>query len=103
MMTVNAAASIEGPVFRVALESDYLLPRSETVSAFSMALLNSPFLVIGTTLAFCVHMAAMHIPFMQHILQLEPVGLPTSGALVCLAMTVIAAMELHKWWRRKRK
>lgn len=75
--------------------------RSELTSAFRMSLLNSPILVIGTALAFTIHMISMHIPLMQDVLHIEPVDLPTFGILVLLAMSVIAAIELHKLWRRR--
>ncbi len=74
--------------------------RSETRSAFRLSPFSSPILLGGTICAFLIHLAAMHIPFMQSLLRTELVNLTTWGTIICLALTVLVAMELHKWtWR----
>ena len=73
--------------------------RSEKVSALKLSPLKSPILLFGTILALLVHMAAMHIPFMQRILRIEPVDPTTFITLFGLALTVIVAVEIHKWWK----
>lgn len=76
--------------------------RSETRSALSLSPLRSPFLVAGAISAFLIHVAAMHIPFLQSILRTEPVDLATWLWMIGLSLTVFVAMELHKWsWRRR--
>ncbi|MCD4728004.1 MAG: HAD-IC family P-type ATPase, partial [Pirellulales bacterium] len=72
--------------------------RSETKSIFRMSLLTSPILVCGVLIAFSVHMASMHLPLMQRFLHTEPVDLPTFASLLGLALTVLVAIEIHKWW-----
>ncbi|GAB6190549.1 cation-translocating P-type ATPase [Desulfocastanea catecholica] len=72
--------------------------RSETTSGLRLSPLKSPILLVGTVLAFLVHMIAMHIPFMQNILGIEPINFVTFAALLGLALTIFAAMEMHKWW-----
>ncbi|MBA3015279.1 MAG: HAD-IC family P-type ATPase [Proteobacteria bacterium] len=78
--------------------------RSETTSAFRLSLFSSPILLGGTTLAFLVHMISMQIPFMQRILRIEPVDLTTFISLLGLALTILAALEIHKWsWKVRRR
>jgi magnesium-transporting ATPase (P-type) len=77
--------------------------RSEKVSIFRMNPLGNPLLVGATLLAFVVHVAAMHVPIMQRIIGVEPVGSGTAAVLFGLALTVTVAVELHKLrWRRRR-
>jgi len=71
--------------------------RSETKSAFSLSPLRSPILLGGVVTAFLVHFAAMHIPFMQRLLRTEPVDAKTWLLLIALALTILVAMEIHKW------
>jgi P-type Ca2+ transporter type 2C len=71
--------------------------RSETKSAFRLSPLRSPVLLMGVVLAFLVHVAAMHFGPLQAILETQPVDLSTWGTLAALALSVLAAMEIHKW------
>jgi magnesium-transporting ATPase (P-type) len=76
--------------------------RSETRSAFVLSPLRSPFLLAGVAAAFLVHFAAMHLPWTQRVLQLEPVTGMMWVALPVLALSIIVVMELHKLhWRRR--
>jgi P-type Ca2+ transporter type 2C len=76
--------------------------RSETKSAFAFSPLRSPVLLTGVLAAFLVHLASLYVPFLQAVLQTEPVSLETWGTLISLALTVLVAMEIHKWSWRKR-
>ena len=74
--------------------------RSETRSAFSLSPLRSPFLLLGALTAFLIHLISLYIPFMQRILRTEPVSLTTWAVLIGLSLTVLVALEIHKWtWR----
>jgi len=55
-------------------------------------------LLIGTLLALGVHLAAMHIPLLQRVLGIAPVSWSTGLVLLGLSLTILATMELHKWW-----
>ncbi|MCE2810747.1 MAG: HAD-IC family P-type ATPase [Planctomycetaceae bacterium] len=71
--------------------------RSETKSAFVLSPLRSPILLAGTLLAFTVHVAAMHLPIGQTVLETSPVS-PQRWALVLfLALLILPLSELHKW------
>jgi hypothetical protein len=65
----------------------------------------SPILLTGTLAALLVHVLAMHLPWLQHVLRAEPVSAQTWIALLGLALTVFIAMELHKlsWAMRRRR
>lgn len=74
--------------------------RSETTSAFATSPFRSPFLLAGASGAFLVHIVGMHVPFLQSILRTEPVSLQTFLVMVLLSLTVLVAIEIHKWtWR----
>jgi hypothetical protein len=74
--------------------------RSELESAFATSPLRSPFLLGGAICAFLVHLLAMHVPVLQAVLRTEPVSPQTWGVVLGLALTVLMAMEVHKWtWR----
>jgi magnesium-transporting ATPase (P-type) len=70
--------------------------RSEYVSAFRVPLQRNRVLLIGVPLMFMLHLLAMNIPFMQPILQTEPVGLREFALLLPVAATVLVLMELFK-------
>lgn len=76
--------------------------RSETKSALVMSPLRSPVLLTGAIAAFGIHLAAMHTPFGQMLLDAEPVALEQWGMLFLLALTILPVMEIHKWSWRKR-
>ena len=73
--------------------------RWETRSAFSLSLLRSPFLLAGTATACLVHAAVMYLPITQRILAAEPMSLRSWFALMTLSLSVLVAMEAHKWVR----
>ena len=76
--------------------------RSETKSAFALSPLRSPMLLFGAISALLVHVAGMYIPFMQGLLGTEPVPWQTWAVVAALAVTVVPAIELHKWtWRTR--
>ncbi|HSI90518.1 MAG TPA: HAD-IC family P-type ATPase, partial [Adhaeribacter sp.] len=77
--------------------------RSETRSVFRMPLRNNLVLIPGILLAQGVHIAAMHIPFMQNLLQLEPVVWEDWLKLFGTACIIILVMEIFKWFSARRE
>lgn len=74
--------------------------RSETKSAFVHSPLRNPILLFGTIFALAVHLLAINVPFTQGFLQTRPVEPMEVLTLLGLALTVLAALELHKIsWR----
>jgi P-type Ca2+ transporter type 2C len=79
--------------------------RSETVSAFRMPLSHNPWLVLGVAAALLSHVAAMHIPLMQRVLSIGPIGGRGWLVLGGAALTLLIVMEAQKasWrWRNRR-
>lgn len=72
--------------------------RSETRSAFAISPLRSPVLLWGVSIALLVHVASMYLPFTRDLLGIAPVPRETWLAAVVLALCVVPAIELHKWW-----
>ncbi|MDT3436042.1 HAD-IC family P-type ATPase [Haloarcula sp. 1CSR25-25] len=76
--------------------------RSETRSIFRMPPWKSPILLVGAGTAFLVHLSALYFPPAQLVLGTAPVDLDVWVTLAGIALTLVAAMELHKvsWrWR----
>ena len=70
--------------------------RSEIRSVFNHNPLRNPILLFGTLTAQVIHIAAMYTPWLNLVLRIQPVTLPQWLELLGLALTVLAAMELHK-------
>ncbi|WP_228015911.1 cation-translocating P-type ATPase [Leptolyngbya ectocarpi] len=70
--------------------------RSESKSVFQLSPLRSPILLMGTTIAFLVHVLAMYMPLGQSLLAIESVSLETWGILILLSLSVLVPIELHK-------
>jgi magnesium-transporting ATPase (P-type) len=75
--------------------------RSETKSALSLSPLRVPLLLVTALGALLLHALAMYLPIGQRILRMEPVGLWTWAVLFGLSLTVFAAIEIHKWFKRR--
>ncbi|MEL6248177.1 MAG: HAD-IC family P-type ATPase [Cyanobacteria bacterium J06627_15] len=70
--------------------------RSESQSALQMSPLRSPILLVGTIIAFLVHIVMMYLPLGQTLLAITPVSLQTWAVLTVLSLTVLVPIELHK-------
>ena len=79
--------------------------RSETQSAFVLSPLRSPLLLIGAGAALCIHLAVMHLPFMQPILGTAPVNWQTALTIALASVLIVPALELHKlaWHLRSKQ
>ncbi len=76
--------------------------RSETRSVFRIPLSNNYILIIGILAAQGIHILAMHIPFMQELLSLDPVSGVEWIRLFFTATLILVAMEIFKLFYRKR-
>jgi P-type Ca2+ transporter type 2C len=76
--------------------------RSETRSAFSLSPLRSPVLFFGTLTAFLIHVVAMHVPLLQDLLSTGPVDLWHWGIAIAVSITIVPAIDFHKWWWKRR-
>ncbi len=76
--------------------------RSESKSVFQISPFSSPMLLIGTIVAFLIHVVMMYLPLGQTVLDTEPVSGQTWGVLFGLSLTVLIPIEAHKFWRSKK-
>jgi Ca2+-transporting ATPase len=74
--------------------------RSEFESVFRKSPLSNRFLFLAAAAAMVVHIAALYLPPTQFVLRVEPIELEAWGRMVLVALTIIPAMELHKFLRR---
>ena len=72
--------------------------RSETRSALALPLRRSPLLLAGSLAALAVHLLAMHWPPARALLDVAPLNGRDWFLLMAVAITILPAIELHKWW-----
>lgn len=77
--------------------------RSETRSIFKIPLSNNYFLIIGILIAQGIHILALHIPFMQNLLSLNPISGKEWVLLFFTAAIILLTMEIFKVYVRKSK
>ncbi len=75
--------------------------RTETQSIFSINHAKNKFLWFSVIIAQGTHILAMHIPFMQSILSIQPVSLQMWGILLLIAVMLIVVLEVEKVIRAK--
>jgi len=76
--------------------------RSERHSVFRQSVFANPMLVVSVLTAQSIHIAAMYTPGLNDTLRLAPVSAMTWAVLLSLALTLTLAVELDKWWSRRR-
>jgi calcium-translocating P-type ATPase len=75
--------------------------RSESRSLFVLSPWSNRFLFLATAAAFVIHAAALYLPWTQFILRVEPIEREAWIRIVLIGSSIIAAIELHKLWRRR--
>ncbi len=58
-------------------------------------------MVFGVFIAQGIHISAMHIPFMQNVLKIEPITIIEWAEVLILAIPLLIVMELFKVVRRR--
>lgn len=76
--------------------------RSETRSLFQIRFFANPFLILAVPFAQAVHIAAMYLPGISDVLQLQPISLNQWLSLLAIALTLFLVEELHKAWHRSK-
>jgi magnesium-transporting ATPase (P-type) len=77
--------------------------RSERISAFRVPFRKNPLLIGGVLTAQSIHILSMHLPFMQTVLDIQPVSWVEWSRLLVLAGILLLAMELFKLMKKTRK
>jgi magnesium-transporting ATPase (P-type) len=75
--------------------------RSEHESVLRVPLRRNRVLVIGVLAAQGLHILCMHVPVMQGLLQIAPIGLREWAAPFLMASSILVVMELFKHFRRR--
>ena len=74
--------------------------RSETQSIFKQYFFGNPLLLFGMLAAQGIHIAAMYMPGLNDVLQMQPVTLQQWSMLLCIALVLIIVDEVHKLLKR---
>jgi magnesium-transporting ATPase (P-type) len=77
--------------------------RSESRSAFTFSPLRSPVLFFGTLGALLVHILGMYVPFLQTMLSTKSTDAEQWVVALGVAVLIVPAVELHKWWWARRQ
>jgi Ca2+-transporting ATPase len=75
--------------------------RSETESVFRMSLMTNPFLLFSMVAAFFAQMAVIYVPALQWIFRTVPLSGSEWLQIAPVTVTVIIAVEVDKWIRRR--
>jgi len=73
--------------------------RSETRSVFTHNPLRNPLLLFGTLAAQMIHIGAMYTPWLNDVLQIQPVTFEHWVQLLIVSTVVLFTMEAHKFIR----
>jgi P-type Ca2+ transporter type 2C len=76
--------------------------RSETESVFRVPPSRNWLLIAAIVVAQVVHLAAMFVPGLREVLDVEPVSLRGWLELLPVALSIIVLMEVYKWFLRRR-
>lgn len=76
--------------------------RSETQSIFKMSFLKNPFLLFSMVAAFFAQLAVLYVPALQWIFRTTPISLMGWFEILCITITIVFAIEIDKWIRRKK-
>ena len=77
--------------------------RSETQSVLRMPFFSNPFLFFGLLAAFFVHLAAIYLPSLQWLLQMESLSGTEWLRILIVSSTIIAVVEIDKWFRKRKR
>ena len=75
--------------------------RSESRSIFHMRAMSNPFLFFGMVASVFAHLAVIYVPALQWVFRTVPLALIEWGEILSVSTTIIVAVEIDKWVRRK--
>ncbi len=76
--------------------------RSELQSVFRINPLGNPFLFYSMIAAFLAQLSVIYVPALQWVFRTEPISVYEWMQIIMVASTVIIAVEIDKWLRRKK-
>jgi potassium/sodium efflux P-type ATPase len=76
--------------------------RSETKSIFRIGPMSNPFLFYGMLASIFAHLTVIYVPAFQWIFRTVPLAMIEWGEILLASVTIIVAVEIDKWIRRKK-
>src|SRR3989339_771048 len=76
--------------------------RSETQSIFKMSPTTNPFLFFSMIAAFFAHIAVLYVPALQWVFRTVPLTAKEWVSIGAITVTIVIAVEIDKWIRRRR-
>jgi len=76
--------------------------RSEKKSLFTIGLFSNKYLLGAVVLTFILQMATIYIPALNPVFKTEPLTLNELALTLILSSVVFFAVEIEKWWKRKK-
>ena len=77
--------------------------RTEINYLYKIQYKSSMFLILWVIFTQLLHLACMHIPFMQNILSTQPVSFDIWLELCIIALGLVVIMEFDKWMTFRRR
>jgi Ca2+-transporting ATPase len=77
--------------------------RSESESIFRINVLSNPFLAYSMIAALVAQVAFVYVPALQWVFRTEPIQVMDWVEIAAMTLTVIALVEIDKWFRRRRR
>ena len=75
--------------------------RSESESIFRINVLSNPFLAYSMIAALVAQVAFVYMPALQWVFRTEPIQVMDWVEIAAMTLTVIALVEIDKWFRRR--
>jgi Ca2+-transporting ATPase len=76
--------------------------RSETQSVFAISPLSNPLLFLAIAASILAQLAMIYVPALQLIFKTEPLTVEEWVRVGALSLTVVLAVEIDKWLRRRK-
>jgi Ca2+-transporting ATPase len=76
--------------------------RSERQSLFTLGIFSNKPLLGAVLLTFALQMATIYIPVLNPIFKTVPLSATELGVALFLSSVVFIAVEIEKWWLRRR-
>lgn len=76
--------------------------RSEKESLFKIGIFSNNYLLGAVALTFILQMATIYVPALNPVFKTEPLTLNELAFTIVLSSVVFFAVEIEKWWKRKK-
>jgi Ca2+-transporting ATPase len=76
--------------------------RSETQSTFTLGLMTNGWLAAAVAIGTTAQLAVVYVPPLQTAFGTQPLSATQLGVVAVLSTAAFVAVEIEKWWRRRR-